>query len=833
MGYERLPHRPGFHHAHVSLRWVEEGGRNMRQGLRILRQSPTHAVAAVLTLALCIGANTAIFSVVDGFLLRPLPYPRPGQLAEVVTVFRGGADGQIDRSHDALALRVLREYAWTLDCAAFSGEFVGANLVAAGRPEYVQQQRVSDGFFRVLGIRPLHGREFTPEEDRLRGPAVVILGYDLWRRDFGGDPGVVGRTILLGGEPQTVVGIVPSSSQTGFRADLWTPLRPSEGGEGGSGSGFGVVARLHPGVSWGQAGAQVEALAPTALADLKLPPGASSLRLIPLQRGLILELRQPVLMLWGAVAVVLLIGCLNIAGLLLASTGRRTREIATRMALGGRRVDIVRQMLSESLLLAAFGGIGGIGLGYLGLEGLRRLAGASSLDVLQGGQIRLDLRVLGATACLSLLTSVAFGLLPALRAGATDLRSALAAAGGHRAARRWPHRTLAVAEVALGVVLLVAAGLLIRSYSHLRHLSPGFDESGVVAARLSLQDARYGSSLRMNRLFEASLARIHEVPGVRSAAVSLGLPYERLMQVVTWPDGPGRREPGSTCLAYVTPEYFSTLRIPLLQGRAFGDADRRDSAPIVVVNRAFARKYLTASAAVGSHIKLLGVRREVVGLVGDVQQKIGWSPYAPLRPMPAAFIPATQVTDEFAQLAHAWVSPAWVVRSSGSRQALFAGIRGAVEATDPLLPFIGFRTMEEIRSSSLGGTRFQAVLLTVLGGLALVLAGVGICGLTAQAVTERTRELGIRMALGATIAAATGSVALPGISLAVAGIALGVLLARLAVQLMVHMVFGVSPGDPVTFIVVSGVLFLVAVCASLLPALRAARIDPADTLRSE
>jgi predicted permease len=817
-------------------RWLEEGGRNLRQGLRILRQSPTHTAAAVLTLALCIGANTAIFSVVDGLLLRPLPYARPERLAEVAAVFRDEAGDQVDLSQSGLAYRVLREQASTLDCAGFSGEFVGINLVARGKPEYVRQQRVSAGFFRVLGVRPLRGREFTHEEDRVGGAAVAILGYDLWRRDFHGDRAVVGRTVLLGGEPHTVVGIMPAGSQTGFRADLWTPLRASESGEAGSSVAFGMAARLRPGVSWEQAGAQVQSLAPAALADFKLPAATLGLRLVSLQRGLTLELRQPLLMLWGAVSVVLLIGCLNIAGLLLAHTGGRGREIATRMALGGGRAAIVRQMLTESLLLAVLGGAGGLGLAGLGLEGFQRLARASSLDVLQGERIHLDPRVLGATAGLSLVASLFFGLLPALRAGATDLRSALAAAGGDRGgggARCWPRRLLTVAEVALGVVLLVAAGLLVRSYSHLRHLSPGFDGSGVVAARLSLQDARYTSNRKMNQLFAASLARIRELPGVQSAAVSLGLPYERLMQVATWIDGSGRSDPVPSCLAYVTPEYFSTLRIPLLQGRAFGDADRQGSAPVVIVNQAFTRKYMTAHGAVGGHIKLVGVRREIVGVVGAVQQKRGWSPYGSLEPMPAAFIPATQVADDFARLAHAWFLPAWVVRTSGAQEGTDAGIRRAIAAADPLLPVVSFQTMEVVRSSSLGGPRFQAFLLTALAGLALALAAVGLYGLVSQAVAERTRELGIRMALGATIAKAVRAVALPGILLALAGIALGVLLARLTVKLIAHMVFGVARADPLTFVVVGGVLLLVAACASILPALRVAWIDPAETLRSE
>jgi predicted permease len=817
--------------------WAAEAGRNLRFAWRQLRQTPAFAITTVLTLALCIGANTAIFSVVDAVLLRPLPYPHPEELAEVSTVVRGAGFEELHTAQDGTALEILRDHAGKLDRAAFSGGASGVNFALQGQAEYVQQERVSAGFFRVLGVHPLLGREFTVEEDRAGGPAVTLLSHGLWRRAFHADPSVVGRAVSLRGEPHLVVGVLPPAFVSDVKADLWTPLRPSTHGEG-EGTNYGVVARLRPGVTWAAADAQVSGLSAAALAHMHFSPAAAArLHLIPLQRGLTEGVRTPLLVLLGAVGAVLLIGCLNVASLLLARNARRERELGTRIALGSGAAGIVRQLLAESLLLAFLGGLAGLALGYFGMRGLELLA-RQAVNV---PPIRLDARVLAVTAGGSLLTALLFGLLPAWRASRIDIRSALVAGGGWGASsvtRSWPRRALVIVEVALGVVLLIVAGLLIRTFHYLENQRPGFDPSHVVTATLSLQDARYHTSREVNRLFTASLERIRQLPGVESCAASLSVPFERWLNVgFNRLDGPPAASPdgggGLTDFTYVTPDYFAALRLPLLRGRVFAAADRPDAAKVVIVNRAFARKYLADQEAVGSHLSFGDTAREVVGVVEDVPQSSGWGSSGPLAPIPTAFIPAAQTADDFLELVHTWFSPSWVVRTSGAPAAAATGMRQAIGAVDPLLPFAAFRTLDEVKSAALAQQRFQAALLGMLAALALVLAAVGIYGLIANAVAERTRELGIRMALGSTMTEAMRAVALSGVVLAAAGAALGCLLARLAVQTLRHMVWGVSTSDPLTFVLVPLALLLIAAAASFLPALRVTRLDPALTLRSD
>jgi|HubBroStandDraft_3_1064219.scaffolds.fasta_scaffold16794_1 predicted permease len=835
---ERSPARPPAPRSRAGAwSWAAEAARNLRFALRQLRQDPVFAAAAILTLALAIGANTAIFSVVDAALLRPLPYPDPERLAEVSTVVRGAGFEELHTAQDGGTWEVVRDQADKLDRAVFSAGASGANFALAGRAEHLQQQRVSAGFFRVLGVAPLLGREFSPEEDRAGGPAVVLLSHALWRRAFGADPRAVGRAVTLRGEPHLVVGVLPAGFRSDVHADLWTPLRSSPRGEG-EGTNYAVVARLRPGVSWAEAEAQVAGLSGAALAHKRYPPSiAARLHLVPLRRGLTDAVRKPLLVLLGAVGTVLLIGCLNVASLLLARNARRTRELGTRLALGSGADGIVRQLLTESLLLALLGGLAGVALGYLGMRGLELLA----RQAIELPTVHLDARILAVTAGVTLLTAFFFGLLPALRASRIDLRSALVAGGGWGASgttRSWSRRVLVIAEVALGVVLLVVAGLLIRTFGYLDSLRPGFDPGHLLTATLSLQDARYAGSREVNRLFDATLARLRQQPGVDSCAAALSLPFERWLNVgFSRPDAPIPAGPdgdgGLTNFSYVTPDYFTVLRIPLLRGRAFRDADRPGSARVAIVNRAFVRRYLADRAPVGSRLTFGDTAREVVGVVGDVPQSSGWGSYGPLAPSPTVFVPVSQVDDDFLKVVHTWFSPSWVVRAAGPRAAVAAAIEQAVEAVDPLLPFASFRSFDEVKSQALAQQRFQAVLLGMLAALALALAAVGIYGLIANAVAERTRELGIRIALGSTLGQAMRAVALPGLLLALAGAAAGCLLARFAVQALRHMVWGVSAGDPLTFALVPFGLLAVAAVASWLPALRIARLDPALTLRND
>ena len=820
----------------VGLRWPNEFARDLRYATRVLRKSPTFSAAAVATLALCIGANTAIFSVVDAVLLRPLPYPQPERLVTVSRFWREkGASGdntpQTGRTWEAV-----RDGASYLDAAAFSYGANGVNFAAGGHVEYVQQQRVSAGFFRVLGIAPLIGREFSADEDRKGGPSVTLLSYALWQHVFRGDPTIVGQAVNLRGEPYTILGVLPANFQSGVPADLWTPLRPTRNGEGG-GSNYRIVARLRRGATWAQADTQIEAIgAPILKAQGTLDQ--ARLHLLPLQRGLTEDVRSPLLVLWAAVALVLLIGCVNIAGLLLARAAGRTRELATRMALGSGRAALIRQLLAESVLLGLAGGAAGVALGWLGVKGLKLLA-QDSLNIWQA--LDLNWRVLAATGCASIAAGILFGLYPALVASRLEIRAALGEAGRGVAGARnpWPRRALVASEVALGVVLLVGAGLLIRTFTHLRDLSPGFDAHHVITAQLSLQDARYATSQRVSRLFDQSLSRMRELPGVESAAVTLSLPYERALNTgIRRLDGrhlDAENEYQITNFFYVTPEYFRVLRIPLLRGRVFTSADRSTTAPVVVVSEAFVKMYLAGDRPLGRHLDLGGGdRREIVGVVGDIQQKSGWGEdYGPVAPMPDIYVPAAQTDDKFLQLVHTWFSPSWIVRTAGPPESIIAGMQRALESVDPQLPFAGFHSMEDVRYRALAQERFQAALLGGLAGLALLLAAVGIYGLIANSVAERTRELGIRLALGATVPQAMRAVALPGVALALAGVAAGSVMAGFAAQLLRHLVWGVGPGDPATFVAVGLGLLAVAAAASFLPALRVTRLNPAETLRQE
>jgi predicted permease len=816
----------------VGLRWPNECARDLRYAARVLRKSPTFTAAAVATLALCIGANTAIFSVVDAVLLRPLPYPQPERLAMIARYYWGRGESGYGMGTSGRIWEAVRDNATYLDAAVFSDGSKGVNFAAGGRVEYVKQQRVSAGFFRVLGIAPFIGREFAPVEDGKGGPAVTVLSYAIWKRLFREDPAIVGQAVTLRGEPYTIIGVLPESFQGVTPADLWTPLRPSATGEGG-GWNYVTVGRLRPGVTWAQADSQMEAVG----APILQKSGSDNvrLRLVSFQRGLTDGLRRPLFILWAAVGLVLLIGCVNIAGLLLARAAGRTREMATRMALGSGRAALIRQMLAESVVLGLCGGAAGAALGWLGVKALKALA-QDSLNVWQA--VELDWRALAATACVSIAAGILFGLYPALVASRLEIRAALGEAGRGVAGGRnpWPRRLLVASEVALGVVLLVGAGLLIRTFAHLRGLNPGFDAHNVITAQLSLQDARYATSQRVNRLFDQSIARIRELPGVESAAVTLTLPYEFALNS-GFQRLDGRHVDTESQIAnmyYVTPEYFRVLRIPLLRGRVFTPADNSTAAPAMVVSEAFVKMYLRDDDPLGRHLDLGGGdRREIVGVVGDIQQKSGWGDGRPLAPMPDIYVPSTQVDDKFLQMVHTWFSPSWIVRTTGPPEGVISGMQRAIQAVDPQLPFAGFHSMADVRYRALAQERFQATLLGSLAGLALLLAAVGIYGLIANSVAERTRELGIRLALGATVPQAMRAVALPGVALALAGVMAGSVLAGFASRLLRHLVWGVSPGDPLTFIAVGLGLLAVAAAASFLPALRVTRLNPAETLRQE
>ena len=542
-------------------------------------------------------------------------------------------------------------------------------------------------------------------------------------------------------------------------------------------------------------------------------------------------------MLWGAVGLVLVIACVNIAGLLLARSASRAREIATRLALGGGRRVIIRQLLIESAVLSLGGCILGLFTGRAVLRGLIQL----SADVFPlAYPVQLDARVLLITLLMALGTSVCFGLVPALHASRVDVRSALAESGTRAVAGgqgRWARRMLIVGEVAMGVVLLVSAGLLLRTFVHLRTLSPGFDPSSLTTASISLQDKRYEDAAKVNRLFDDTLASIRRQPGVEAAGVTLGLPYTRLLNL-----GFGRVEGataedkgGATNLSYITPGYIEALRLPLRRGRTFTDADRPDSVPVALVNEEFVRRYYKERDVVGLHLHISGLDREIVGVVGNARATSSGlgGDGSPLIVPYVVYVPATQTSSALFKLVHTWFSPAWVVRSSGPVAGLGAGIRQAVAAVDPLLPIARIESMADRQAASLARQRFMVSIVLGLGAVALLLAAIGIHGLIASSVSERTREFGIRVALGATRGRVVTDIVMPGLILAGAGVAIGSAMALAVVRLLQSFVWGVTPTDPLTFGGGVVTLLAVALLASLAPAWRVVRTDPARSLRTE
>jgi len=810
---------------------------DFRCGVRQLRKAPGFTLTAVLTLGLAIGANTAVFSLVDAVLLKSIPFPRPERLGTMGAIYtRNGAE--VDRGSSAITgagWKALQTDAHSVDAAIASGLASPVSLVAQSRTLSVSPQRVSAGYFRVVGVPPAIGREFTPEEDIVGGPALVVLSDRIWHSAFNGDVGVIGKDILLKGEPHTVVGVMPASFRGESDADVWTPIRPSTTGEG-AGNNYGVVVRLKDGASWPQASAEAGAAVDSSFRRRTSDDGVTvSHFLLPLQQQMASDVRLPLLLLSAGVGAVLLVACVNLAGLLLARAGRRTREIATRLAVGGDRRAVMRQLLVESLLLALCGGAAGLVVGALALEGLK--ATATDLLLTPWAQVTLDARVLSVTLGLTMLTAVLFGLVPAVQATRLDVQAALAE-GGTRSvaggATGWPRRVLVMAEVALGVVLLVGAGLLIRTCMYLETLPAGFDPSRVVTVSASLEDARYSEHDKVEQLFGRSLERLRTMPSVESAAVSLGLPYERILNMgARIVNGATRSDSVFTTATYVSPGYFETLRLPLIAGRTFRETDLKTSAPAVVINEAFAKSYFKDRDPVGQFLFASGANREVVGVVGNVYQRGGFRSYGPIDALPGFYMPFSQFPGGGLRTIHGWFSTAWIVRQTQDGAVNEPALRRAMAEIDPQLAVSAVRGVDDVRAATLSRQRMLMLLVGVLGGLALFLAAIGIHALISSGVAERTRELGIRMALGATVGQTIRDAALPGILMAAAGLVIGSAIAYGASGLIRSLLWGVTENDPMTFIAVTGTLLSVAIAASLLPALKVRTLDPVSLLRSE
>jgi macrolide transport system ATP-binding/permease protein len=798
--------------------------------VRQLWRNPGFTATVILTLALSIGANTAIFSIVNALMLKTLPYSHPERMGTIYTRVTGSRPFDERHQLNGEQWELLRDNVPSLISAISSGGTSGVNLHAGSHVQYLQTGRISANYLDVLAVHPILGRNFTENEDRPHGPSTAILSYSLWRNTFGSNPNILGQAILLKGEPYTVVGVLAEDATTPLNADLYTALQPSREGEGG-GTNFEAVTRLREGATWQQADTEINrawSLRPHRY-ELNNNPGAQATYYsVPLQKGETATLRPQILTLMLAAGFILLIACANLASLTLVRVLGRTPEVATRLALGASRWQIQKQLWVENLLLAFVGGAAGIGVGFVALRGLLVLLPEHFLPV---AGVPLDGRVLAFTLLLSLLTSVLFGMLPALATRRLDLRTAIAsraAIGGDRLRLR---QALIASEVAVTVVLLAGAGLLIRTLIHLETLPSWFNPNGVMVAKASLDDARFRDPAAFRKLLDESTAAMRQIPGVQSAAVGLSLPYERtLNDGVTLSDGKEAGQEDGTDLVYVTPGYFETLQMPLLAGRDFTDADGPTAQHVAVVNRAFARKFYGGTNPTSRFINKDTV---IVGEVADVSVSSGLYEGAPLMSEQAMYIPAAQVNAQALSLVHVWFQPDWIVRTAATLEGLTAQMQRALASVDPNLPFSGFYSMRDIQAKTLATQRVEVALLSAMAALALLLSAVGIFALVANIVAQKTREIGIRIALGSSIRQAVIHIGGPGVRASALGITLGLILSAGALRVMHGVLFGVDVYDMPTIVTVVLILASVTLIATTVPTFRIAGIDPARTLRDE
>ncbi|MGA2431210.1 MAG: ABC transporter permease [Candidatus Acidiferrum sp.] len=802
---------------------------NLKFAARQLRRNPGFTVTVILTLALSIGANTAIFSMVNALMLKSLPYAHPERMGTIYTRIAGSAVTDERHKLNGEQWELLRDNVPSLIAALSSPRTSGVNLGWGSEGQYLHAGRVSAHYLDVLAVQPMLGRNFSEDEDRPHGPKTAILSYSLWRNTFRSDPKIVGQPIRLKGEPYTVIGVLPEGVATPLNADLYTALQPSRDGEGG-GTNFESFTRLRDGATWQQADAEINRAwsLRSGRYELNGNPGAQvTYHSVPLQKGETASLRPQVLALMLAAGFILLIACGNLAGLTLVRMLRRTSEVATRLALGASRWQIQKQFWVENLLLALVGGAVGIGVGFLALRGLLLLLPEHFLPV---AHVPLDGGVMAFTLVVSLLTSILFGMLPALATRSVDLRASMASravAGGGLRLRQG----LIAGEVALTVVLLAASGLLIRTLVHLETLPPGFNPNGVMTAKASLDDLRFHDLAAFTKLLNQSTTAMRQIPGVQQAAVGLSLPYERsLNDQIALSDGKEAGQQVQTDLVYITPGYFEALQIPLLAGRSFTEADGPDAQHVAIVNQIFVRKFFHGVNPVGRYVDK-NIR--IVGVVEEVATAPGLDSAAPLTGEEAMYIPASQMDAQLLPLVHVWFQPSWIVRTAGPVEGLPAQMQRALTSVDPSLPFSGFYSMRDLLAKTLAMQRIEVALLGAMASLALLLSAVGIFALVANMVAQRTREIGIRMALGSTVGQAMVRIGRSGAGASVLGLFLGLVLCVGALRVMSSVLYGVGVYDVPTILTVVLTLALVTLIATTVPTLRIARIDPAKTLRDE
>lgn len=791
---------------------------DLRFGVRMLLKQPGFTLIAILTLALGIGANTAIFSVVNAVVLRPLPYESPGQLVRLWSDRAGQRTEQ--NQFSPAEITDFREQLTSFEEIGLFDYGLSANLTGGSQPERVDGAEASPGLFTTLRVRPLLGRTFLPDETEVGQSKVALISESLWKRRFGADPNFAGRAVQLDGESFTVVGVLPASFKFPENVDLWLPFSftAADWKTDRQHSYVEAVGRLKPGVTLTQAKAELETVTQRLAPAWPAARKKWGMTLVPLHEQVVGKISATLWILFGAVGLVLLIACVNVANLLLARAAVRKKEMTIRVALGAGRLRVIRQLLTESVLLSVIGGVAGALLAFLSVK----LFSASILSGLpRAEEVTVDARALLFTLAVSILTGTLFGLTPALQAANPHLNETLKEGGRHSAGSRSRLRnTLVVAEFALALILLTGAGLLIKSFWRLQNVEAGFDPHNLLTLQITLPKLQYPNTEQQNAFVEQARQRIATLPGVKAVAATINLPLAGTWGMTYSVAGHDNTANQVADNANITPNYFQTMGIRLLKGRDFSERDTTNGTPVIIISEALARKHFPHENPLGQQLDA-GRIREIVGVVADVKPR-GlelaakpqiYLPYAQ-KPTMAAFFTLT-------------------IRTEQTPLSLAAAVEREIRKLDQNLPVANVRTMEQIVATSLAQRRMTMSLLGIFAALAVMLAAIGIYGVMAYSVAQRTHELGVRLALGAQAGAVIRMILGCGMKLTLSGVALGIGGALALTRLLKGLLFDVSATDPLTFGLVALLLLVVALAACWIPARRAAKVDPLAALRHE